>query len=149
MPLYEYECGACHHRFETIQKFSDAPITECPKCRGALHKLQSAPAFQLKGTGWYATDYPKTGQTPADKDSSGSSDSSSSDTSSSDTSSSDTSSSDKRAAKGDKSEKTGKSDNAEKTGTADKTEKSEKSASAKDSPSSSSTPGSKTSKSEG
>ena len=59
MPLYEYECGACHHRFEIIQKFSDAPVMECPKCRGTLRKLQSAPAFQLKGTGWYATDYPK------------------------------------------------------------------------------------------
>jgi putative FmdB family regulatory protein len=116
MPLYEYECGACGHRFEIIQKFSDQPITECPKCRGALRKLQSAPAFQLKGTGWYATDYPKSGQAPADKDSSGSSDSSSGD---------------KVAATGDKSDKTDKSDKpdkADKSGpTEKKAEKSEKS----------------------
>jgi putative FmdB family regulatory protein len=115
MPLYEYECGACGHRFEIIQKFSDQPITECPKCRGALRKLQSAPAFQLKGTGWYATDYPKSGQAPADKDSSGSSDSSSGD---------------KVAAKGDQSEKTDKSDKpdkADKSGpTEKKTERAEK-----------------------
>ena len=137
MPLYEYECGACGHRFEIIQKFSDAPITECPKCRGTLRKLQSAPAFQLKGTGWYATDYPKTGQAPADRDSSGSSDSSASD---------------KVAAKGDKSEKTEQSDKAEKTGTAEKkterTEKADQRAPAKDSSSSSSPAGSKTTKSE-
>ena len=120
MPLYEYECGACGHRFEIIQKFSDQPITECPTCRGALRKLQSAPAFQLKGTGWYATDYPKSGQAPADKDSSGSSDSSSGD---------------KVAAKGDKSEKTDKSDKpdkADKSGpTEKKTERAEKTDTAK------------------
>ena len=57
MPLYEYECEACGHRFEVIQKFSDAPIERCPKCGGAVHKLQSAPAFQFKGSGWYITDY--------------------------------------------------------------------------------------------
>jgi putative FmdB family regulatory protein len=57
MPLYEYQCEACEHRFETIQKFSDAPLTECPKCGGVVHKLQSAPAFHLKGSGWYITDY--------------------------------------------------------------------------------------------
>jgi putative FmdB family regulatory protein len=134
MPLYEYECGACGHRFEIIQKFSDQPITECPKCRGALRKLQSAPAFQLKGTGWYATDYPKTGQAPADKDSGGSSDSSSGE---------------KVAAKDDKSEKTDKAVKADKTGTTEKkerterTEKTDKSAPAKDSSSSSSTAGTK------
>jgi putative FmdB family regulatory protein len=57
MPLYEYQCDACGHRFETIQKFSDPPLTECPKCGGAVRKLQSAPAFQFKGSGWYITDY--------------------------------------------------------------------------------------------
>ncbi len=112
MPLYEYECGACGHRFEIIQKFSDAPITECPECRGRLRKLQSAPAFQLKGTGWYATDYPKAGQTPPDKDSDGSSDSSASE---------------KAAAKEDKSEKTEKSDKTEKAEKTEKSDKSEKS----------------------
>ena len=88
MPLYEYECEACGHRFEVIQKFSDAPIEKCPKCGSPVHKLQSAPAFHLKGTGWYATDYAKSGSSGEakggkDKDgkkteSSGSSDSSSS-----------------------------------------------------------------------
>ncbi len=59
MPLYEYQCDACGHRFETIQKFADPPLEACPKCGGAVRKLQSAPAFQFKGTGWYITDYPK------------------------------------------------------------------------------------------
>ena len=59
MPLYEYQCEKCGHRFEKIQKFSDPPIETCPKCGGAVHKLQSAPAFQFKGTGWYVTDYAK------------------------------------------------------------------------------------------
>jgi putative FmdB family regulatory protein len=61
MPLYEYECDACGHRFEVIQKFSDAPIEKCPSCGSKVHKLQSAPAFQFKGSGWYVTDYAKTG----------------------------------------------------------------------------------------
>ena len=59
MPLYEYQCDACGHRFEVIQKFSDQPLDTCPKCGGALRKLQSAPAFHLKGSGWYASDYGK------------------------------------------------------------------------------------------
>jgi putative FmdB family regulatory protein len=59
MPLYEYECEACGHRFEVIQKFSDPPVEKCPRCGGAVHKMQSAPAFQFKGTGWYVTDYAK------------------------------------------------------------------------------------------
>lgn len=59
MPLYEYECEAQHHRFELIRKFSDPPVTACPTCGGPVHKLMSAPAFQLKGTGWYITDYAK------------------------------------------------------------------------------------------
>jgi putative FmdB family regulatory protein len=57
MPLYEYECGACGHRFEIIQRFSDPPLDTCPKCGRTLRKLQSAPAFQFKGSGWYVTDY--------------------------------------------------------------------------------------------
>jgi putative FmdB family regulatory protein len=58
MPIYEYECGACGHRLESIQKMSDAPLTECPSChKNALQKLVSAAGFQLKGTGWYATDF--------------------------------------------------------------------------------------------
>lgn len=57
MPLYEYQCDACAHRFEVIQKFSDAPVEVCPKCGGAVKKLLSSPAIQFKGTGWYVTDY--------------------------------------------------------------------------------------------
>ena len=59
MPIYEYECEKCGNRFEEIQKFSDPPIEKCPKCGGPVHKAQSAPAFQFKGTGWYVTDYAK------------------------------------------------------------------------------------------
>ena len=59
MPLYEYECDACHHRFEVIQRMSGPPVERCPKCGAAVHKLQSAPAFHFKGTGWYVTDYAK------------------------------------------------------------------------------------------
>ena len=59
MPLREYQCDACGHRFEVIQKMSDLPLEVCPKCGEALRKLQAAPAFHLKGSGWYATDYAK------------------------------------------------------------------------------------------
>jgi putative FmdB family regulatory protein len=59
MPLYEYQCDSCGHRFELIQKFSDAPVEKCPKCGGAVRKLVSSPAFQFKGSGWYVTDYAK------------------------------------------------------------------------------------------
>ncbi|MCL1031632.1 FmdB family zinc ribbon protein [Serratia silvae] len=58
MPIYEYACGSCQHRLEKLQKFSDAPLTQCPACgQPALTKLISASGFQLKGTGWYATDF--------------------------------------------------------------------------------------------
>lgn len=57
MPLYEYQCDACAHRFELIQKFSDPPPASCPRCDGAVRKLVSSPAIQFKGTGWYVTDY--------------------------------------------------------------------------------------------
>jgi putative FmdB family regulatory protein len=58
MPLYEYECDACGHRFEIIQKFSDGPPDACPQCgKGPLQRLLSSPAIQFKGTGWYVTDY--------------------------------------------------------------------------------------------
>jgi putative FmdB family regulatory protein len=59
MPLYEYQCKKCRHRFEKIQKFSDAPVKKCPECGGAVEQLISAPAVQFKGSGWYVTDYPK------------------------------------------------------------------------------------------
>jgi putative FmdB family regulatory protein len=57
MPLYEYECESCGHRFERIQKFSDPIVEECPKCGGKVQKLLSTPAIQFKGSGWYITDY--------------------------------------------------------------------------------------------
>ena len=63
MPLYEYQCDACGRRFERIQKFSDPPVTECPECGGAVRKLLSSPAIQFKGSGFYITDYARSGST--------------------------------------------------------------------------------------
>jgi putative FmdB family regulatory protein len=58
MPVYEYECGACGHRFEEWQKMSDKPIKTCPKCKAKkVEKLISATSFQLKGGGWYSDLY--------------------------------------------------------------------------------------------
>lgn len=57
MPLYEYQCDDCGHRFELIRKFSDDPVRNCPSCAGRVRKLLSSPAIQFKGTGWYVTDY--------------------------------------------------------------------------------------------
>ncbi|MHB1949256.1 MAG: FmdB family zinc ribbon protein [Gammaproteobacteria bacterium] len=58
MPIYEYQCKACGHALEVFQKMSEAPITDCPVChKPELQKLVSAAGFQLKGTGWYATDF--------------------------------------------------------------------------------------------
>jgi putative FmdB family regulatory protein len=57
MPLYEYECLACRKHTEKIQKFSDPEITTCPHCGGELKRVISAPAFSLKGGGWYADGY--------------------------------------------------------------------------------------------
>jgi len=62
MPLYEYQCDACGHRFETIQKFSDPLVDKCPVCGARVHKLPSSPAIQFKGSGFYITDYPKKDQ---------------------------------------------------------------------------------------
>ena len=59
MPLYEYKCEKCGQVFEVIQKFSDAPLRTHAACGGHVDRLLSAPAFHLKGTGWYATDYAK------------------------------------------------------------------------------------------
>jgi putative FmdB family regulatory protein len=66
MPLYEYECESCHHRFEKIQKFSDPPEEVCPKCGGRVRKLLSSPAIQFKGSGWYITDYAKKSSSGSD-----------------------------------------------------------------------------------
>jgi putative FmdB family regulatory protein len=65
MPLYEYKCRSCGKTFEVIQRFSDDPLAIHPECGGIVDKLLSAPAFHLKGTGWYATDYPKGTAKPA------------------------------------------------------------------------------------
>jgi putative FmdB family regulatory protein len=66
MPLYEYQCTACAHRFERIVKFSDAPLTTCPKCgKETAKQMISAPAVQFKGSGWYVTDYARKGSAQA------------------------------------------------------------------------------------
>jgi|SRR5208337_1734438 len=59
MPLYEYQCKKCHHRFERIQKFSDPHVKKCPECGGAVEQMISAAAVRFKGSGWYVTDYAK------------------------------------------------------------------------------------------
>ena len=67
MPIYEYRCSSCAHKLETLQKFSDAPLVTCPSCGAAtLVKQVSAAGFQLKGSGWYATDF-KNGSQPKPK----------------------------------------------------------------------------------
>jgi putative FmdB family regulatory protein len=102
MPLYEYQCDACGHRFEKIRMYSDPPLNECPKCGATVHKLQSAPAIQFKGTGFYITDYAKKDSGAAGKGGEGR---------------------DGQSEKGEKSEKVDKADKAEK---GDKTAKSDK-----------------------
>jgi putative FmdB family regulatory protein len=57
VPLHEYRCKKCKHKFEKIQKFSDRPLRKCPECGGPLEQVLHAPAVQFKGTGWYVTDY--------------------------------------------------------------------------------------------
>ena len=64
MPLYEYQCENCGDRFELIEKFSAEPLTVHEKCGGKVHRLLSAPALQFKGSGWYVTDYAKSGSLP-------------------------------------------------------------------------------------
>jgi putative FmdB family regulatory protein len=68
MPLYEYLCEACEHRFEVIRRFSDDPIAICPSCgQGPVVKLLSSPAIQFKGSGWYITDYARKGKDGGEK----------------------------------------------------------------------------------
>ncbi len=57
MPLYEYQCLQCGRRTEVLQRHGEAPLAACPQCGGEVKKLISSPAFQFKGSGWYATDY--------------------------------------------------------------------------------------------
>jgi putative FmdB family regulatory protein len=74
MPLYEYECDVCGHRFEKIQKFSDPLEDKCPTCGEHVHKMASSPAIQFKGSGFYITDYPKGDKGSAPKSDGGKSD---------------------------------------------------------------------------
>jgi putative FmdB family regulatory protein len=76
LPLYEYKCEGCGETFEVIQKFADDPVTVHEKCGGHVHRLMSAPSFQFKGSGWYATDYAKGGTSAPAKPESGKSESS-------------------------------------------------------------------------
>ena len=70
MPIYEYRCEACGHQQEFLQKVSDAPLTVCPQCgKPAFSKMLSAAGFQLKGSGWYVTDFRNSGAKPAAKSS--------------------------------------------------------------------------------
>ena len=101
MPLYEFQCESCGHRFEVIQKFSDAPPV-CPKCGGPVEKLVSSPAIQFKGSGFYLTDYGRGGK-------------------------SDTApSKDGKASAGEKAEKADRADKGEKADKGDKADKGEK-----------------------
>ena len=113
MPLYEYECDACGHRFEKIQKFSDPIEDTCPTCGGHVHKLFSSPAIQFKGSGFYITDYPKGDKGTPPKSDGGKSD---------------------KAAKADKPETSAKAEKA------DASSKTEKSSSSDAAPSTSSAP---------
>lgn len=65
MPLYEFRCESCGHEMETILAFSDPLPTTCEECGGALKKLLAAPAVQFKGSGFYLTDYGKSGSSGA------------------------------------------------------------------------------------
>lgn len=68
MPIYGYQCSQCGYQKDVLQKLADAPLTECPSCGAATFSRQvSAPAFQLKGTGWYVTDFRDGGKPAAGK----------------------------------------------------------------------------------
>ena len=68
MPIYEYRCSACAHQEEHLQKVSEKPLSKCPACgKKTYKKMLSAAGFQLKGSGWYATDFKSTGKKPAEK----------------------------------------------------------------------------------
>src|SRR5882672_5706352 len=122
MPLYEYQCEACNHRFERIQKFSDPLVDICPACgKGPVRKLISSPAIQFKGSGWYITDYAKKEHTAAAKaDGQGQSDST------------------EKTAKADTAEKADKSEKGDKTSSSSSSSDSSSSSASTESPSSSS-----------
>ncbi len=70
MPIYEYECRFCSHRFQILQGFNDPPPSVCPNCHreGGIRKVVSQTSFMLKGSGWYATDYKKSDSSSAKSD---------------------------------------------------------------------------------
>jgi putative FmdB family regulatory protein len=128
MPLYEYECDVCGHRFEKIQKFSDPLEDKCPTCAGHVHKLQSSPAIQFKGSGFYITDYAKkdhTAAAKADRDDGG------------------------KSEKSEKSESSEKSEKSEKFAKSDKSDSSTKADTSSSGPSTASSKGSGDSKGSG
>jgi putative FmdB family regulatory protein len=103
MPTYQYACTSCGEKLEVVQKFSDDPLTVCPKCEGRLRKLFSAVGVVFKGSGFYKTDSRSSSRSSTSTSSSGSGDSSSSsDSSSSDSASKSTDSSTKGSTGGDK-----------------------------------------------
>jgi putative FmdB family regulatory protein len=124
VPMYEYECTKCGHRFEKIQKYSDPHIKTCPKCKGKVVRLLSAPAIQFKGTGWYITDYARKGQSGGDEKPSKSSEGKSS--------KEDSSSKENSSSKEDKSSKESKSAKEAKSSTDSKGSKSSKKKSSDD-----------------
>lgn len=72
MPIYEYRCGSCGHQQEFLQKVSDPPLTDCTECgKPTFSKMVTAAGFQLKGSGWYATDFKSKAGAAAKKDSGG------------------------------------------------------------------------------
>ncbi len=74
MPIYEYQCTECQHKLEILQRMTDDRLTTCPSCqKETLIKLVSAAGFQLKGTGWYETDFKNKGKKPESKSSESSS----------------------------------------------------------------------------
>jgi putative FmdB family regulatory protein len=74
VPIYEYQCSKCGEVFEAFQKITDAPLSQCKFCQGKVEKLISQSSFQLKGSGWYLTDYARrNSSSPSDKPKSSSS----------------------------------------------------------------------------
>lgn len=67
MPIYEYECQNCGKHFEKMQKITEEPLSSCPSCAGKVKKLVSNCSFQLKGSGWYVTDYAKKSEKKEEK----------------------------------------------------------------------------------
>ena len=87
MPIYEYECTDCHHKFDLLQKLSDESTKQCPEClKDTAIRLVSAAGFQLKGSGWYETDFKHKGRSEKSTSTSGSSETKSVDTKSKETS---------------------------------------------------------------